>query len=123
MRCLLDHIGATEITLVCQDWGGLTGLSVVKDAPHLFSNLVIMNTGLPAPVLDFQDDSGGREKTPLPIMAKIKGVRKRANYFFTSLLHQVLPFILWQTVVLLFGTHLPLHRIFTFALNRTQPNT
>ena len=27
--------------------GGLTGLSVVKDAPDLFSSLVIMNTGLP----------------------------------------------------------------------------
>ena len=27
--------------------GGLTGLTVVKDAPHLFSSLVIMNTGVP----------------------------------------------------------------------------
>lgn len=47
LRKLLDHLRLTEVTLVCQDWGGLTGLSVVKDAPDIFSSLVIMNTGLP----------------------------------------------------------------------------
>ena len=34
VRLLLDHLGLTDtgsVTLVCQDWGGLTGLSVVKD--------------------------------------------------------------------------------------------
>jgi pimeloyl-ACP methyl ester carboxylesterase len=36
-----------NVTLVCQDWGGLVGLSVVKENPDAFSNLVIMNTGLP----------------------------------------------------------------------------
>ena len=36
-----------DVTLVCQDWGGLVGLSMVKEAPEVFSNLVIMNTGLP----------------------------------------------------------------------------
>jgi haloalkane dehalogenase len=36
-----------DVTLVCQDWGGLVGLSVVKESPEVFSNLVIMNTGLP----------------------------------------------------------------------------
>jgi len=36
-----------NVTLVCQDWGGLVGLSVVKETPDVFSNLVIMNTGLP----------------------------------------------------------------------------
>ena len=30
LRKLLDHLDIKEITLVCQDWGGLTGLSVVK---------------------------------------------------------------------------------------------
>ena len=32
----------------------MTGLSVVKDAPHLFSSLVIMNTGVPTG-FDFAD--------------------------------------------------------------------
>ena len=45
LRKLLDHLDLKDITLVFKDWGGLTGLSVVKDAPQRFSNLVIMNTG------------------------------------------------------------------------------
>ncbi|KAK8392796.1 hypothetical protein O3P69_014913 [Scylla paramamosain] len=47
LRLLLDHLRLRDITLVCQDWGGLTGLPVVRDCSHLFSRLVIMNTGLP----------------------------------------------------------------------------
>lgn len=47
LRLLLDHLGVKDVTLVCQDWGGLVGLSVVKEMPHVFSRLVIMNTGLP----------------------------------------------------------------------------
>lgn len=50
-----------DLTLVCQDWGGLTGLSVVKDAPDRFSNLVIMNTGVPSPVFDFRGEENGRQ--------------------------------------------------------------
>ena len=33
-----------NVTLVCQDWGGPIGLSVVKDCPSLFSRIVMMNT-------------------------------------------------------------------------------
>lgn len=47
LRLLLDHLRLRNITLVCQDWGGLTGLPVVRDCSQLFSRLVIMNTGLP----------------------------------------------------------------------------
>jgi haloalkane dehalogenase len=48
VRMLLDHLNLhTNLTLVCQDWGGLTGLSVVKDMPDAFEALVIMNTALP----------------------------------------------------------------------------
>lgn len=47
LRLLLDHLRLRDITLVCQDWGGLTGLPVVRDCSQLFSRLVIMNTGLP----------------------------------------------------------------------------
>lgn len=36
-----------DVTLICQDWGGLTGLPVVADIPDSFRRLVIMNTGLP----------------------------------------------------------------------------
>lgn len=43
----LDALGLQQITLVCQDWGGLIGLRVVSEMPERFARLVIMNTGLP----------------------------------------------------------------------------
>lgn len=36
-----------EITLFCQDWGGLIGLRLVAAFPERFARLVIANTGLP----------------------------------------------------------------------------
>jgi haloalkane dehalogenase len=36
-----------QITVVVQDWGGLTGLAAVAHMPERFARLVIMNTGLP----------------------------------------------------------------------------
>jgi len=37
----------TNITLVCQDWGGILGLPIATSLPERFARLVIMNTGLP----------------------------------------------------------------------------
>ena len=37
-----------DVTLVCQDWGGLIGLRVVADNVDRFASLVIANTGLPS---------------------------------------------------------------------------
>lgn len=36
-----------DITLVCQDWGGLIGLVVAAQQPERFSRIVTANTGLP----------------------------------------------------------------------------
>ncbi|MFP4476133.1 MAG: haloalkane dehalogenase [Desulfatibacillaceae bacterium] len=36
-----------DITLVCQDWGGLIGLRLVAAHPHMFARVVAANTGLP----------------------------------------------------------------------------
>lgn len=36
-----------NVTLFCQDWGGLIGLRLVAAFPDVFSGLVISNTGLP----------------------------------------------------------------------------
>lgn len=47
MMGLLDAVGLTDITLVCQDWGGLIGLRLAAEHPDRFARLVIMNTGLP----------------------------------------------------------------------------
>jgi len=43
----LDALDLNDITLVCQDWGGLIGLRVAAEFPDRFARLVIMNTGLP----------------------------------------------------------------------------
>jgi haloalkane dehalogenase len=36
-----------DITLFCQDWGGLIGLRLVAAYPELFAGVVVGNTGLP----------------------------------------------------------------------------
>jgi haloalkane dehalogenase len=47
MQALIDHMNLTDITLVCQDWGGLIGLRLLSDNPGRFSRVVTANTGLP----------------------------------------------------------------------------
>jgi haloalkane dehalogenase len=44
---LLDRLGLEDITLFCQDWGGLIGLRIVAAAPERFARVVAANTGLP----------------------------------------------------------------------------
>ena len=43
----LLQLDLTDITLFCQDWGGLIGLRLVAAHPERFARLVIGNTGLP----------------------------------------------------------------------------
>ncbi|MDY6997876.1 MAG: haloalkane dehalogenase [Actinomycetota bacterium] len=43
----IQSIGLTEITLVCQDWGGLIGLRLVGEHPDHFARVVAANTMLP----------------------------------------------------------------------------
>jgi haloalkane dehalogenase len=43
----IEAIGLTDITLVCQDWGGLIGLRLVGEHPDLFARVVAANTTLP----------------------------------------------------------------------------
>lgn len=47
MVALIELLDLSGITLVCQDWGGLIGLTIAAQHPQRFSRLVIMNTGLP----------------------------------------------------------------------------
>ena len=47
LQNFITALDLTNITLVCQDWGGLLGLPIaVVKQPARFSRLVIMNTGL-----------------------------------------------------------------------------
>jgi len=43
----VEEIGLTDITLVCQDWGGLIGLRLVGEHPDRFARVVAANTMLP----------------------------------------------------------------------------
>lgn len=43
---LIEALDLQNITLVCQDWGGLLGLTLPQDMPERFKRLLIMNTAL-----------------------------------------------------------------------------
>jgi len=43
----LTGLDLKDLTLFCQDWGGLIGLRLVAAYPERFAGLVIANTGLP----------------------------------------------------------------------------
>lgn len=43
----IEAIGLADITLVCQDWGGLIGLRLVAEQPDRFARVVAANTMLP----------------------------------------------------------------------------
>jgi haloalkane dehalogenase len=46
-EALFGQLDLRDITLVCQDWGGLIGLRLVAAEPERFARLVVANTGLP----------------------------------------------------------------------------
>jgi len=43
---LVEQLNLGNTTLVCQDWGGLLGLTLPMDMPRRFARLLIMNTAL-----------------------------------------------------------------------------
>lgn len=43
---VIERLDLRNITLVCQDWGGLLGLTLPMDLPGRFSRLIVMNTAL-----------------------------------------------------------------------------
>ena len=47
LRHFIEQLDLRQITLVCQDWGGLLGLRVLSETPGHFSHLVAMNTVIP----------------------------------------------------------------------------
>jgi haloalkane dehalogenase len=44
---LFDRLDLRDVTLVCQDWGGLIGLRLVGEHPDRLRRVVVANTGLP----------------------------------------------------------------------------
>jgi haloalkane dehalogenase len=47
VRSVIRQLALTDITLVCQDWGGLIGLRLVGENPEWFARVVAANTMLP----------------------------------------------------------------------------
>lgn len=43
----IKRLDLNKITLVCQDWGGILGLTIPKDMPDRFERLLVMNTAIP----------------------------------------------------------------------------
>jgi pimeloyl-ACP methyl ester carboxylesterase len=46
LLALLERLAPRNVTLVCQDWGGLLGLTLPMEMPERFEGLVVMNTTL-----------------------------------------------------------------------------
>jgi pimeloyl-ACP methyl ester carboxylesterase len=44
---LVERLDLRNITLVCQDWGGLIGLTLPMEMPERFKRLLVMNTAIP----------------------------------------------------------------------------
>ncbi|MEM9314976.1 MAG: haloalkane dehalogenase [Pseudomonadota bacterium] len=71
LMALIERLDLTNVTLVCQDWGGLLGLTLPPAMPERFKRLLIMNTGfLVEPVtqpafLQWKDDI--LEESPLAL--------------------------------------------------------
>ena len=42
----IERLDLSNVTLVCQDWGGLLGLTLPMDMPQRFARLLVMNTAL-----------------------------------------------------------------------------
>ncbi|MBY9002832.1 MAG: alpha/beta fold hydrolase [Candidatus Lokiarchaeota archaeon] len=42
----IKRLDLTNITLVCQDWGGILGLTLPMEMPEKFSRLILMNTAI-----------------------------------------------------------------------------
>jgi haloalkane dehalogenase len=69
LRRFVEALDLRQITLVCQDWGGLLGLRVLAQAPERFARVVAMNTGFP---------TGERRPGPAFMTWRLYSQRQRA---------------------------------------------
>ena len=52
---VFDVLNLHDVTLVCQDWGGLVGLRLAAENPDRFARIVAANTGLPTGDVDMPE--------------------------------------------------------------------
>jgi haloalkane dehalogenase len=69
MSSWLEANDLTDVTLVCQDWGGLIGLRLLCKYPDRFARAVVANTGMPtgdqAPTEAFLNWQNFSQTTPV----------------------------------------------------------
>jgi haloalkane dehalogenase len=46
IMALIERLDLRDVTVVCQDWGGLIGLTIPMDVRERFARLIVMNTAL-----------------------------------------------------------------------------
>ncbi|MEA3263135.1 MAG: haloalkane dehalogenase [Pseudomonadota bacterium] len=47
LMALIERLGLQRVTLICQDWGGILGLTIPPAMPDRFVRLLVMNTTIP----------------------------------------------------------------------------
>ena len=47
LKALLNDLGLKDVTLFCQDWGGLLGLRILAEEKGIFKRVIASNTFLP----------------------------------------------------------------------------
>lgn len=93
LTSLIVALDLQQITLVCQDWGGPTGLAQAAMMPERFEHLVIMNTWLHHPEYEYSEgihrwnagwQSGGLFDRPEPdlglMMVMSAGLLSREDF-------------------------------------------
>lgn len=55
LRTFVEELDLENVTLVCQDWGGVLGLPLAVHEPDRFARLVPMNTGVPDGTQEMSD--------------------------------------------------------------------
>ena len=55
LMAFIERLDLKPIVLVCQDWGGILGLTVPMEMPDRFSHLVVMNTVLATGDMELSD--------------------------------------------------------------------
>jgi len=99
IKHLINELGlGNNITLVGQDFGGLIGLSIVKDMPDRFSSLVLINAGIPT---GFGEDFFRRN--------------------FVENVREFAPFFAWRSAISLFGASFPLLPLFKRLFGFNSP--
>ena len=71
----IEMLDLKRITLVCQDWGGLLGLTIPMDMPDRFKRVLLMNTALgtgDAPLTERASGHGGGQIAQAILRASLR---------------------------------------------------